>query len=435
MKTHKALKITCITVAILLVGLGIAALIWYNFFFTMKGTVSNPVDTLPLTDEISTDAAVSDLNYIYDMLKERHPCYLDGSDIPAKAEEAFNTEKALLEQRDTVTVCELWRSAARLLKTVGDGHTIARAYSNDVLYVNDVSELHDCELVSIDGVSADSLLADFKTVFSYEPQVEFYADYVFRHQAIIRELYLQLLGIDTSDGVDYEIVTAGGERKTVHLTFTTAENVIGNDSAATELYRMTFDEDKSLAIFAFDDFETSDEYKNALEKFFAEVKAKDIENVAIDLRENGGGTTNATLLLMDYFDVDKYLLFGGVDVRNGNSLTINRDNYTENEKQDNLFNGNIYVLTSNNTFSTAMDFACVIQDNHLGTVIGEVPGNMPSAYGDKLTFQCPNSKLVFCISYKKFHRIDSSKDSEPLVPDYEVEADKALDKLYEVIAK
>ena len=72
-----------------------------------------------------------------------------------------------------------------------------------------------------------------------------------------------------------------------------------------------------------------------------------------------------------------------------------------------------------------MDFATVIQDNGIGKVIGEIPGNMPTAYGDKLGFQLPESKLVLSV--------DINKSEEPLIPDCTVNADEALEKLVEYI--
>ena len=91
------------------------------------------------------------------------------------------------------------------------------------------------------------------------------------------------------------------------------------------------------------------------------------------------------------------------------------------------------MLTSQYTFSSAMHFATVIQDNGIGKVIGEIPGNMPTAYGDKLGFQLPESKLVLSVSYKKFYRVDINKSEEPLIPDCTVNADEALEKLVEYI--
>ena len=93
----------------------------------------------------------------------------------------------------------------------------------------------------------------------------------------------------------------------------------------------------------------------------------------------------------------------------------------------------MYALTSQYTFSSAMDFATVIQDNGIGKVIGETPGNMPTAYGDKLSFQLPESKLLLGVSYKKFYRVDIDKSEEPLIPDCTVSTDEALEKLVEYI--
>ena len=80
-----------------------------------------------------------------------------------------------------------------------------------------------------------------------------------------------------------------------------------------------------------------------------------------------------------------------------------------------------------------MLFTMAIADNKLGTIVGEIPGNMPTSYGDILYFQLPESKLMIQVSYKKFYRVDKSKDAEPIIPDYEVSAELALEKVYELI--
>ena len=95
------------------------------------------------------------------------------------------------------------------------------------------------------------------------------------------------------------------------------------------------------------------------------------------------------------------------------------------EGDEYAYNGKLYALTSNYTFSSAMDFAVVISDNGLGKIVGEIPGNMPTCYGDKLTFQAPYSKLLCSVSFKKFYRVDRSKDEYPLIPDIEVSAKEA----------
>ncbi|MDF2941516.1 MAG: hypothetical protein K0S01_374 [Herbinix sp.] len=56
-----------------------------------------------------------------------------------------------------------------------------------------------------------------------------------------------------------------------------------------------------------------------------------------------------------------------------------------------------------------------------------------SSYGDILLYETPNAKLSMTVSYKYFGRIDEAKADIALIPDYEVKAEEAMDKLYEII--
>ena len=168
-----------------------------------------------------------------------------------------------------------------------------------------------------------------------------------------------------------------------------------------------------------------------MKAFFKEIKDKNIQSVIVDLRYNSGGNSMVANEFLRYLDVDEYNS-GTSHVRFGPYLLKNKIKPIVNNKYDSLtFKGQIYVLTSTYTFSSAMSFSVIISDNNLGTVIGEIPGNMPSSYGDILHFQTPNAKLLFTISYKYFIRPDGTKSSEPLIPDYEVPAKDALTKAKE----
>ena len=200
-----------------------------------------------------------------------------------------------------------------------------------------------------------------------------------------------------------------------------------------ELCSYKIDKENSLGIFTLNRCEMSQEYTDRLLEFFSAVRDNNIGNIAVDLRSNGGGTTEVINEFLRYINISDYKLFGGTDIRNGGNLISYRDEIIPNKPVDNAFDGKVYVLTSQYTFSSAMDFATVIQDNGIGKVIGEIPGNMPTAYGDKLGFQLPESKLVLSVSYKKFYRVDINKSEEPLIPDCTVNADEALEKLVEYI--
>lgn len=383
--------------------------------------------TLPLESEISKEQAIKDLKYVFDTVSANHPALLTDGNAENKFNSSYVKLRRELMSKDSVTIIELWEKSAELVCTLDDAHTIVTVSGTQ--YVSGGAEIskayNEGTLVSIDGISADSMKEHFKKVFPYEPQVSFYADYMFG-VALEYGSWLTLLGADVSDGVDV-VIGENGETKHFDMTDEPPER------KQLELCSYKIDKENSLGIFTLNRCEMSQEYTDRLLEFFSAVRDNNIGNIAVDLRSNGGGTTEVINEFLRYINISDYKLFGGTDIRIGGNLISYRDEITPNKPVDNAFDGRVYVLTSQYTFSSAMDFATVIQDNGIGKVIGETPGNMPTAYGDKRGFQLPESKLVLSVSYKKFYRVDIDKSEEPLIPDCTVNADDALEKLVEYI--
>lgn len=383
--------------------------------------------TLPLETKISKEQAVKDLKYVFDTVSANHPALLTDENAENKFNSSYVKLRRELMSKDSVTITELWEKSAELVCTLDDAHTIVTVSGTE--YVNGGNEIskayNDGTLVSIDGISADSMKEHFKKVFPCEPQVGFYADYMLG-VALEYGSWLTLFGADVSDGID---VVFSGNKETKHFDMTDEPP----ERKQLELCSYKIDKENSLGVFTLNRCEMSAEYTDRLSEFFGAVRDNNIGNIAVDLRSNGGGTTEVINEFLRYINISDYKLFGGTDIRFGGNLISYRDEITPNKHVENAFDGKVYVLTSQYTFSSAMDFAMVIQDNGIGKVIGEIPGNMPTAYGDKLSFQLSESKLVLSVSYKKFYRVDINKSIEPLIPDYTVEADKALEKLVEYI--
>lgn len=381
--------------------------------------------TLPLDAGLSSEQAQKNLKYVYDTVRAKHPVFLIDDGAEKRFGDVYIKLRRELMDKDSVTVKELWEKSAELVCTLDDAHTIVTASGTE--YVNGGSEISTAykngTLLSIDGISADSMKEHFKKVFPCEPQVSFYADYMFG-EALQYGSWLTLLGADVSDGID---VVFGENAKHFDMTDEPPER------KQLELCSYKIDKENSLGIFTLNRCEMSQEYTDRLLEFFSAVRDNNIGNIAVDLRSNGGGTTEVINEFLRYINISDYKLFGGTDIRNGGNLISYRDEIIPNKHVENAFDGKVYVLTSQYTFSSAMDFAMVIHDNGIGKVIGEMPGNMPTAYGDKLSFQLPESKLVLSVSYKKFYRVDINKSEEPLIPDCTVNADEALEKLVEYI--
>lgn len=221
--------------------------------------------------------------------------------------------------------------------------------------------------------------------------------------------------------------TEQGE-KTIHFDFLPTK--ANNGSAQRETFKI--DERNSVGIFTIPSCWYNERYCSLLNSFFERVFASGIENVVVDLRGNTGGNSMVANEFITYLDVDEYRSWD-VAIRYGNHLEQRKNNICINEKKEKVFDGNLYVLTDLQTYSAGMDFAMLIADNHLGTLIGEPSGNLPDSYGDILQFQLPHSRLGLIVSYKKWYRVDLQKSGEPIMPDVLCPSEEAMDKAYEII--
>ena len=398
-----------------------------------RGTVGEFVDSRPLDEMMSEEEAKEDLEYLMEHLRERHPAWMDGSGKDALVEAQYENE--LESIGEDISLLEFYKMASRIVAVLHDGHTYVD-WRSEVggRYVDDFTVFKTYgKPLSIDGIPSEELLAAYKEVSSYE--TDYYAEAIFWGRVITYEPFLQLCGVDTSDGV-VMCFDDGGKEVEQSFGFVALEEANGYEpgEADNKWVYYEIDKENNVGIFTLTSCVCNDEYLEVLDDFFAEVFAEEIENVVVDLRGNGGGNSWVANEFMRYLDVEEYQSWDSA-VRLGWYLLKNEDVSYKNQKKKQVFDGDLYVLTDTWTYSAAMDFCMLIADNDLGTIVGKPSGNLPDSYGDCLYFQMPNSGLKLSISYKRWYRIDRTKAGQPIMPDVEVSAGSALEKVYELIAE
>lgn len=458
MSNARKKKLICIVIVVCAVlwMLVVCSVLYYKLCMDpYRGTVKNREYSKNLDEMLSVEEALEDLEYMMERFRNHHPAWLEGDNAAVAAVEAqYETEVAAIEalygtdaatrQRVTssdmsgtkgeISVLELYQAASRIAAKMHDGHTYPYWNGEEVLYIHDFTQINEYGApLTIDGVPVADVLEAYKQVTAYE--LDFYVENQFETQVIINEYALQLCGVDTSDGV---IMTFDnqGEVQEYHYNFVLIEEVQGYEYSTEETPWVYYEIDKAnnVGIFTLTTCMNNEEYRSVLENFFAEVYAGNIENVVVDLRYNGGGNSGVANEFITYLDVEEYQSWDS-GIRFGWYLFENRDVVYKNKQKEQVFDGQVYVLTNIKTYSAAMDFAMLIADNDLGIIVGEPSGNLPDSYGDILSFQMPNSKLMLCVSHKRWYRIDQSKSGLPIMPDYEVESNEALEKVYELIGE
>lgn len=146
----------------------------------------------------------------------------------------------------------------------------------------------------------------------------------------------------------------------------------------------------------------------------------------IDLRDNGGGSPSLIQTLMAYL-LDGSTHLNSFYVRDGDSLQqFWSAPYVPGPK---MVDVELYVLTSNRTFSAAEEFTYNVKNLERGTIVGETTGGGAHPV---TSYLFPSLNLGMRVSFGRAINPISGTNWEGtgVAPDIEVPADQALDTAY-----
>jgi C-terminal processing protease CtpA/Prc len=386
---------------------------------------------------LAVEHLLADLDELAARIRSVHPAAVDG--LPPEVADAIERGRGQLAQ--PLPRRDFWLVLSRVLNALHDAHSsvdpprsgeelaLPLLWTGEGIMISeDAGPLRTGDRIVRLAAHTESQLLDLlRGVVSAEN------DYWVRHrgESMLRDLaVLRTLGIFDKAPVPLVVEREGNEREvSVPLA------VVGRSSRPAPWVRFEIDEKHDLGVFVLDQCINNELYRKTLEQFFAEVREKNIGRIAIDVRRNSGGNSSVLDELLRYLDVETYTRFGGVirwspearaaNTRRGNVLALlttgierHAQRPVQNRRVDEPFRGKVFILTSKATFSSGNWFAVVVQDNHIGQVVGEPTGNAPSSYGDQLTFTLTHSGLTYRLSYKQWLRPDPKRDpAESLVPD------------------
>lgn len=389
---------------------------------------------------LTYEEAKEDLDYMMKYLVKDHPIFIDGA--TEELTRSYNQALDTLQKAEKITVVSLWREMERVVAPLRNAHTETFYYSETMHYLKYAMQHRDSgdRLVAINGISLEEWFEKNKALLSYE--LDSWGIAKIKSLSSYRE-GLDYLEINP-DNVVYTYENKNGDLvdstyydedfvlKEEYEQFNQSEGITAKEQ---DFVHYEIDQDNHIGILTLSACIYNDTYKNIVRDFFRQVKNNSIKNIIVDLRSNGGGNSIVANEFIRYLGVDE-IKTDKKQWRMGPVMWKLTDGKASINPVDNLkFDGNVYMLTSVNSFSSAMLFAEYITDNGLGKIVGEIPGNAPNSYGDISIFETPNAKLYFTVSTKKFERADSSKKENYIAPDFECDARDALNVSYDLILK
>mgnify|MGYP001175440862 FL=1 len=419
--------------------------------------------------KFSKSELYADADSLYAIIDDYHPNMFE-----VMPKEAFEKELTSIKASfvDSMTVIDFYKKMAPLVVKLGDGHTFLNLDDKclnglqpkcfplkinidkknlSLTMLKDLAESGSipigAEILSINGVESRDV------IFSLLKYVSGEKDFYRLESLKLRFGYLLWIEYLADE---YEISYRYNDEPAAVCVIPAVDPsvVFGNineSSEDREPYVLDIDEDKSIATIDFRSFDNLDKFKVFLDSSFSEIKKKNINNLIIDVRNNGGGYSALGKELFQYISSVPFELFGHTTVKIGNrlwnklseeakakskrGLTIYDDSKLI-ELRDNplRYTGNTYLLTSNYTFSSAADFAWVFKYFNMGTVVGEETGGQAVCFGDIRMDYLPITKLPIGMSCKKFYVYGATdENTHGAIPHYEVDADQAMDYVLNMI--
>lgn len=416
--------------------------------------------------DLELSQATEDLDSLFRTIEEVHPncrANLSQADYEELKERSYAALKQARDAKGRVPIHMLALTAAAATAALGDGHTACRLPAGLVdpqdpspcmppfrlrwdagrvtidKAVRGFEHLQGARLLLINGRPFDEVIAPILNYISGERQAFRMICFLGSqevHWALVRPVQGGEMSVTIRHGTD--------EPQSIKVPLITVAQY-SQELPATRRARpadaVDFHHDGRTCYWRYNSFDDSQAAKEAIDAVFKDIRERNAQNLVIDLRFNGGGSTNAGDHIMNYLTRKPYRDFSRIDIRlsreffrvqgagwldplarlrTGHVVSV-QGKYMRSADPGHTFDGSIYVLVGPSTFSSAADFATVIQDFHIGTLVGEETGGLRQCFGDCPTFHMPHSNLAFTVSMKRFcapvpRPDDATRGCQPDIP-------------------
>jgi len=315
-----------------------------------------------------------------------------------------------------------------------------------VVRATDLLEAGD-RVVSIGGRGVETIMEDLSEHVSRDN------DGYLRHagpQLVPREDWIEPMGMAKGDIVEVE-VDRDGETLTLDLPLQAGLQV--GPAPDREFVGYTIEPENDLGVLYLDDCVYDMTYAETLDAFMVEVREQEIGKVAIDLRYNGGGDVTVAYAFLAhlapeyasfsisarksdalfeqalvYSNEDFLALLGAFEVDlegptfevPGAALSVGFSGVVPPVEPENMFGGEVYLLVSPTTYSSAQLFVGQIVDNELGLTVGDQTGANRNTTGDMLWFDVPETEVRFSLGGSWMSRPAADAEQAPTLADIPV---------------
>lgn len=196
--------------------------------------------------------------------------------------------------------------------------------------------------------------------------------------------------------------------------------------------------------------ENMDHFKTFLHKTFSSIKSDPVDGLVIDIRRNGGGSSDLNDQLWQYVTTKPFSQSGGMEMRVSDRLKreygfVNYNSiyplawFARNEtlldfhsnalvrpgRNELRYSGPVYLLIGAQTFSSALMCAVAAKFYGLATIVGQETGEPVNSTGEVYSGLSPRIGITFSFTTKYFYGPKLYPDMRGVIPDVTITASQA----------
>ena len=393
---------------------------------------------------------IADVNYLFQRIERIHP-NMNYSLSKADFEKEFRGLKEKINNK--MNIFDYWKLVNPLVVKLNDGHTnlifpsyqlkgVGSSLFPFSVNINPKDSIVAIEedytpsrnsiplnsrVLSINGMPINKIIDDMLCQTSGET-----ISFKLSKLKYFFTPFLYALYRDMEFEVEYFIK---GEKHKLLVQGISYEDRYQKKNANPKPYTLFIDEKNSIAIIDFRQFLDLKKFDVFLDSAFTLIHKKNINNLIIDVRLNGGGSSSLGDAMFQYISKTPFHQYGYIINKKEGKLKIRKTERLIKLRRNKLrFKGDVYVLQSNFTFSSASDFTWAFKYFKMGKIVGEESGGLSICYGETINSTLPYSKLEFGVSSKKFYNYGASENMiTGTIPDYYTPSSEALDFAIQLI--
>lgn len=390
-------------------------------------------DRSPVSDQLTKSAYLEDLNQLVDSIRTYHP-----QPFEFTSKDSFDQFVKLQRSAitDSTTIGEFSWICNAIASKVGCVHTYTSAgnilnfspemffpvnarYVDSKLYVLDTYKPNPAlqpgvEILKINGMDALDLKTRIATHISADGHNRKFTD------AVIERSFSYFCANQLNFPEAYKLeIQENGIKKEVLLNKELPDTANHTSNAQPENLDFTLNTSENLAIVKIRSFVYYGDqlpiFTSFIDSCFNQIALNNIENVVIDLRDNGGGDPYCAVHLLQYISDKPFSYY-----KKG-TTTFYKDLEDEITPFKNRYSGKVFVLINSLCASTSGHLCSILKHHNIGELIGSETGATYSCNANTIHFELKNTRIYASVATQTYQTaVTGFAKNRGIIPDYQI---------------